>query len=140
MQDTTGVRLPFDPAVQGAFTQVLGLVIDAASPLEVRAHLDITADHHNPMGFTHGGVYASVIESVAGIGSALAESEGGGFALGVNNQTDFIRPHVTGRLDVLGRPVQQGRTLQLWAVEMKNADGRLVAQGQVRLYRRPAAG
>lgn len=55
------------------------------------------------------------------------------FAVGVNNQTDFLRPHLSGRLDVVATPIQQGRTLQLWLVELTNEAGKIVARGQVRL-------
>jgi uncharacterized protein (TIGR00369 family) len=55
---------------------------------------------------------------------------------GVNNQTDFLRPHRLGRLDVIAGPVQQGKTLQLWTVEITDSDDRLIARGQVRLFNR----
>jgi uncharacterized protein (TIGR00369 family) len=58
----------------------------------------------------------------------------GQFAVGVNNNTDFVRPMTTGRLDVVAEPIQQGRTLQLWQVVLtRSDDGKLVARGQVRL-------
>ena len=58
----------------------------------------------------------------------------GQFAVGVNNNTDFVRPMTTGRLDVVAEPIQQGRTLQLWQVLLtRSDDGKLVARGQVRL-------
>jgi acyl-coenzyme A thioesterase PaaI-like protein len=58
----------------------------------------------------------------------------GQFAVGVNNNTDFIRAMTEGRLDVLAEPIQQGRTQQLWQVLLTRADdGKLVARGQVRL-------
>jgi uncharacterized protein (TIGR00369 family) len=82
----------------------------------------------------HGGLYATVIESVATIGAVAAVQHLGQTAVGVNNQTDFLRPHRAGRLDVRGTPIQQGKTLQLWLVELTNAEGKLVARGQVRLF------
>jgi len=39
--------------------------------------------------------------------------------------------------DVVGVPVQQGRTQQLWLVTMTRADGKEVARGQVRLQNLP---
>jgi 1,4-dihydroxy-2-naphthoyl-CoA hydrolase len=61
-------------------------------------------------------------------------TERGQFAVGVNNNTDFVRPMTTGRLDVVAEPIQQGRTLQLWQVVLtRSEDGKLVARGQVRL-------
>jgi uncharacterized protein (TIGR00369 family) len=82
----------------------------------------------------HGGVYCSVIESAASIGASAAVAAHGQFAVGVNNNTDFIRAMTAGRVDVVAEPVQQGRTQQLWQVLITRAeDGKLVARGQVRL-------
>jgi 1,4-dihydroxy-2-naphthoyl-CoA hydrolase len=113
---------------------IIGLVIDAASGSEVQAHIDIDERHHQGSGIVHGGVYAHVIESMATIGASAAVGDLGQSAVGVNNQTDFLRPFSRGRLDIVARPVQQGRTLQLWLVEISNAEGKMVARGQVRLF------
>ncbi|MDR1999619.1 MAG: PaaI family thioesterase [Frankiaceae bacterium] len=113
----------------------IGLIIDSAGPTEVLAHLDIDERHHQGTGTVHGGVYAHVIESMATVGAtAAARQMGGQGAVGVNNQTDFLRPFGRGRLDLAARPIQQGRTLQLWLVEIANGEGKLVARGQVRLF------
>jgi acyl-coenzyme A thioesterase PaaI-like protein len=43
-----------------------------------------------------------------------------------------------GTVRVDAQPVQQGRTAQLWQVDITNpADGKLVARGQVRLQNVP---
>ena len=48
--------------------------------------------------------------------------------------TDFLRPHRTGPLQVVAVPIQQGRTQQLWQVEIRRPeDDKLIARGQVRL-------
>ena len=112
----------------------IGLVVDAASGSEVLGHIEVDERHHQGSGIVHGGVYAHVIESVATIGASAAVRELGQGAVGVNNQTDFMRPFSRGRLDITGRPIQQGRTLQLWLVEISNGDGKMVARGQVRLF------
>jgi 1,4-dihydroxy-2-naphthoyl-CoA hydrolase len=55
-------------------------------------------------------------------------------AVGVSNLTDFLRPHRGGRLSVVATPIFQGRTQQLWQVEIRRGDDdKLVARGQVRL-------
>jgi 1,4-dihydroxy-2-naphthoyl-CoA hydrolase len=113
---------------------MIGLVVDAASGAEVLGHLEVDERHHQGSGIVHGGVYAHVIESVATIGASAAVRERGQGAVGVNNQTDFMRPFSRGRLAITGRPIQQGRTLQLWLVEITNPDGKMVARGQVRLF------
>jgi len=117
----------------GAFVQGMGLELDEISGTRVVGHVDAGADHHTPWGVVHGGLYASVIETVASVGASVAVEERGQFAVGVNNQTDFLRPHVEGRLVVVAEPIQQGRTLQLWGVEITREDGKVIARGQLRL-------
>jgi len=115
-------------------SDAIGLVVDSASGTEVLAHLEVDERHHQGSGIVHGGVYAHVIESLATIGASAAVRDKGQGAVGVNNQTDFMRPFSRGRLDLVARPIQQGRTLQLWLVEITNGEGKMVARGQVRLY------
>jgi 1,4-dihydroxy-2-naphthoyl-CoA hydrolase len=54
----------------GTFAGALGLVVTGASRDEVSATLEITAAHRQPQGIVHGGVYATVIESLASVGRA----------------------------------------------------------------------
>jgi 1,4-dihydroxy-2-naphthoyl-CoA hydrolase len=96
----------------------------------------IAADerHHQPWGLVHGGLYTAAIESFATTGAYEAVKDQGQIAVGVTNVTDFLRPHRSGRLTVVATPIQQGRTQQLWQVEIRRPeDQKLVARGQVRL-------
>jgi uncharacterized protein (TIGR00369 family) len=133
-------EVDLDPAHAGDFLRAVGLHYDAVSAQEVRAHLEVSAQHHTPWGITHGGLYATVIESVASVGASHAIRDDGRFAVGVNNQTDFLRPFTAGRLDVRATPIQQGRNLQLWLVEISDPGGKLIARGQVRLFNQPLPG
>ncbi|HLH58380.1 MAG TPA: PaaI family thioesterase [Streptosporangiaceae bacterium] len=106
----------------------------------VRGHIDAGPDHHTPAGIVHGALYTGAVETAASVGASLAVRSSGQFAVGVDNVTDFLRPVRQGRLDVEARAVSQGRTLQLWEVDIADADGRLVAKGRVRLANRPLPG
>jgi 1,4-dihydroxy-2-naphthoyl-CoA hydrolase len=123
-----------DDSLAGVFLQSVGLKYDSVSATEVLAHLELTPAHHSPRGIVHGGVWATVIESVGGTGATYAVAHLGQFCVGVNNQADFLRPVVSGRVDVRATAVSQGRTLQLWHVTMTDARGKLVAAGHVRLF------
>ena len=119
------------PGWEGA----LAIEFDEWSAARVLAHVDIDERHHQPYGIVHGGVWASIVESVASHGAAHAAMELDGVAgvVGTSNLTDFLRSHSVGRIDAIASPVFVGRTQQLWAVEISRAtDGRLVARGQVR--------
>ena len=116
------------------FVAAAGFVPTEISGTRVTGHVEVGPSQHTPWGVVHGGVYCTVIESAASIGASAAVIERGQFAVGVNNNTDFLRPMTAGRLDVVAEPIQQGRTLQLWLVTLtRHDDGKLVARGQVRL-------
>ena len=100
-------------------------------------HIDAGADHHQPWGLVHGGVYATAVESACSIGASAAVYEAGQFAVGLSNTTDFLRAHREGRLNVRAVPIHQGRTGQLWQCDITREDGKLVAQGRVRLQNVP---
>ena len=124
-----------------AFVAASGFVVTEVAGNRVAGHVELGPDQHTPWGVVHGGVYCTVIESAASIGASAAALDRGQFAVGVNNNTDFVRPMTTGRIDVVAEPIQQGRTLQLWQVVLtRSDDGKLVARGQVRLQNVPIPG
>jgi 1,4-dihydroxy-2-naphthoyl-CoA hydrolase len=130
-----------DRRSSSAFVAATGFDVGEFSGTRVTGSVELGPDHHTPWGVVHGGVYCAVIESAASIGASAAVADRGQFAVGVNNSTDFLRPVSAGRLDVVAEPVQQGRTLQLWQVQLtRPEDGKLVARGQVRLQNVPLPG
>ena len=126
------------PKALGAWLVALGLEFEEVTATRVVGHLDVTTDHHTPWGVVHGGVFATIVETTASLGGSAAVADRGQFAVGVHNSTDFLRPVVDGRLDVVASPILQGRVQQLWSVELtRHDDGKLVAQGRLRLQNVP---
>ena len=123
-------------------SQLLDLIdarVDEATPERVSGSIAADERHHQPWGLIHGGLYTTAIESFATTGAFEAVKDQGMQAVGVSNLTDFLRPHRSGRLEVVATPIHQGRTQQLWQVEIRRPeDQKLVARGQVRLQNVPA--
>src|SRR6185312_5694657 len=118
---------------------LLEIQFDEHTPTRVAGSVAADERHHQPWGQVHGGLYTTVVETFATTGAFEAIKGRGERAVGVANSTDFLRPHSSGRLDVVAVPVHQGRTQQLWQVEIRRpGDGKLVARGQVRLPNVPA--
>ena len=114
--------------------RLLEIEFDERSPTRVDGSVAADERHHQPWGLVHGGLYTSVVETFATTGAFEAVKDRGMQAVGVSNQTDFVRPHKSGRLSVEATPIHQGRTQQLWQVEIRRPeDGKLIARGQVRL-------
>ena len=78
-------------------------------------------------------MYASAIETTATIGAVTAVSSGGMVAVGLTNTTHFLRSVAEGRVNVEATALSQGRTQQLWQVNVTDESGRLIAHGEVRL-------
>lgn len=106
-----------------------------ASPERAAGHIVIEDIHHQPYGVVHGGVYATLVETLASTGAAVWAIENGmQGAMGLANTTNFIRATREGVVEGVATPIHQGRNQQIWEVSVvRRSDGKLVAHGQVRL-------
>ena len=122
------------PLPEAPFDKELGLVFTEISPDRTRAQLDVVPKLLQPIGIVHGGVYCSMVESLASVAAyTWIATNGGGSVVGVNNNTDFLRAINSGTVYGAATPVHRGRRQQLWIVTIADSDDRLVARGQVRL-------
>jgi uncharacterized protein (TIGR00369 family) len=111
----------------------MGITILSASPDEVTCELEIGEKHHQGYGIVHGGVHCGVVETLASVGAALVAMPRGQRVVGLENSTSFVRAVREGRLRGTARPLSRGRTSQVWEAFIRDEQGRLVAQGRVRL-------
>ena len=114
-----------------------GITWRDVSGSRVTASLLAVAAHLTPWGVVHGGLYAMVAESAASVGASAAVRERGEFAVGVDNLTDFLRPSTGEELELVARPVIQGKSEQLWEVTISRGDGKPVARSRIRLRNVP---
>lgn len=133
MTDTANI-----PDTTSEFLEALGFEVTEATGTRVAGYVDLDARHHTPWGVVHGGAYATIVESAGSIGGSLAVADRGQFAVGLNNSTDFLRASNGCRARVVAEPIIQGRTQQLWLVEISDeATGKDLARGQLRLQNVP---
>ena len=112
---------------------LLGVERLEEGPDKVVVQFTIDDRHLQPFGIPHGGIYCSVHESTASLAGYLW-LDGKGIVVGTNNMCDFLRQAKVGdTITVTATPIHRGRSQQLWRTESTDQDGRLVAQGQVRL-------
>lgn len=116
------------------FDSELGLTYLELTPDGGRAELEISDKLLQPWGIVHGGVYCSIVESLASVsGQIWLSQHGGGNVVGVNNNTDFLRAIESGRVTAVSTPIHRGRRQQLWLITITDEKDRPVARGQVRL-------
>ncbi|HWT25249.1 MAG TPA: PaaI family thioesterase [Solirubrobacteraceae bacterium] len=136
MTDMPDLSLDASPA----FLRAASLDVERFDGREVTGTIAAGTEHHTPWGVVHGGLYATAVESACSIGASAEVAAAGQFAVGLSNHTDFVRAHTEGTLHVRAFPVHQGRTGQLWQCDITRDDGKLVAQGRVRLQHVPRPG
>jgi uncharacterized protein (TIGR00369 family) len=119
--------------VHDGWVAAMGLRFVRASIDEVVAEMDIGPQHKQPYGVVHGGVHAGIIESIASVGAALVAMPRGQSVVGLDNHTTFLRAARDGRLTATARPLSRGRSTQVWEGDVRDANGRLLATGRVRL-------
>lgn len=115
------------------FNETLGLRFTQASPDEFVAELTVGDHHRQPYGLVHGGVYASMVETVCSVGAAVNVFFEGKTAVGLDNSTSFLRAVREGTLRCSASPVYTGRRSQVWEARIHDDRDRLAATGRVRL-------
>lgn len=113
-----------------------GIEITDYGPDEAVGRVEIADHHHQPYGLVHGGLYCTLIETLASTGAAMwAMEQGMAGCVGVSNSTDFLRGTREGVLVGRATPIHRGRSQQLWQVVItREEDGKEAARGQVRLH------
>jgi 1,4-dihydroxy-2-naphthoyl-CoA hydrolase len=119
------------------FDRLYGLEFDAYSDREVSAHVRIAEQHKQPLGIVHGGLYATIAESIATIAAVVSVAGEGNTAIGLSNNTSFIRPISQGTAHAIGRRRHAGRTTQVWDIEISDDDGHPCALSRVTIAIRP---
>jgi uncharacterized protein (TIGR00369 family) len=120
-------------AARGGFEIALGLTFTRASAEEIACDVPVSPSLLQPYGLVHGGVYASMIETLASVGAALFAMPKGQTTVGLENTTSFLRAVRSGTLHGVARPLHRGRATQVWEVAISGDDGKPVATGRVRM-------
>lgn len=114
------------------FDMLLGLTITSASEDEVVASFEVRPELLQPYGLLHGGVLCSVVETVGSVAGATWFGDRGN-VVGTSNHTNFLRAVREGILTATATPIHRGRTQQLWTVDVRDEQQRLVAKGELRV-------
>jgi uncharacterized protein (TIGR00369 family) len=119
------------------FDALYGLELLSVSDREVRAQVKVREEIRQPMGLVHGGVYASLAESMASLATALAVGEQGASAVGLSNSTSFLRPILEGTVHASATRLHSGRTTWVWDVRFSDDQDRLCALTRMTIAVRP---
>ncbi len=116
-------ELPIAP--DDGFDRLIGLEITEATDGRICGRVPVRDELKQRFGLVHGGVYASIAESLASIATAVAVMPEGRVAMGLSNQTSFLRPITEGTIHAEAVRRHRGRSTWVWEVEICDDHGRL---------------
>jgi 1,4-dihydroxy-2-naphthoyl-CoA hydrolase len=123
-----------------AFDRFYGLELIELGDELVRARVEVQDRHRQPFGLVHGGLYATIAESMAVAGTTRGVVADGRAATGLSTQTSFLRPITGDRIEATARPRHRGRSTWVWEVEIFDALGRLCVLSRVTISAVPRHG
>ena len=121
------------------FDGLYGLEVLTISDEEVTARVAVRDELKQPAGLVHGGVFASIAESITSLATWLAVQPDGRTAQGLSNQTSFLRPVLDGTIHATARRRHRGRTTWVWEVDITDDRDRLCALVRMTIAVRDAA-
>ena len=122
------------------FDALYGLEVLEVTDDLVLAQVAVRDELRQPFGLVHGGVLASIAETLASLGTAVVVIPKGNAAMGSSNQTSFLRPIVDGTIHARALRRHRGRTTWVWDVEITDDAGRLCALTRMTIAVRPMPG
>jgi uncharacterized protein (TIGR00369 family) len=123
-------------AIRG-FDRLYGLELLSVSDTEVTARVEVREEIKQPAGLVHGGVYASIAESLASLATHVAVAPQGEMAMGLSNSTSFLRPITAGTIHAQALRLHRGRTTWVWDVQFSDDEGHVCAITRMTIAVRP---
>ncbi len=119
------------------FDRHYGLEFVEFSETEVSAKVAVREEVKQPLGLVHGGLYASIAESIASLATAAAVMGEDSMATGMSNSTSFLRPILAGTVHAHAVRLHRGRTTWVWDVTFRDDEGRTCAVTRMTIAVRP---
>ncbi|MDQ6834721.1 MAG: PaaI family thioesterase [Actinomycetota bacterium] len=122
------------------FDDLYGLELTETGDGLMTGRVRVREELKQPAGLVHGGVYAAMAESLASMGTWLAVAQQGKVAMGLSNQTSFLRPITEGTIHATAVARHRGRSTWVWEVELSDDAGRLCVLTRMTVAVREAPG
>ena len=116
----------------GTLMGTLGIRFTKAGPDYVECTMPVGAPHMRIGGFLHGGATMALIETAGGSGSFMFVDTERETVLGIDIAASHLSPGMPGDvLTATARAEHIGHTVQVWRVEVRAQDGRMISVGKV---------
>jgi uncharacterized protein (TIGR00369 family) len=115
----------FGAAHAATLPSLLGIEVVELGEDFARATMPVDERHIQPAGILHGGASVVLAETLGSMCGVMALEEGW-TVVGLEVNANHLAPVLKGdRVEALCRPLQLGRSVQVWQIEIRRGDGRL---------------
>jgi 1,4-dihydroxy-2-naphthoyl-CoA hydrolase len=123
---TTDYTQAVNERLKDTMADLIGLRVTHAELKRVTGEITVRTDLTQPYGYIHGGALMTLMDTVAGMASALNVGPGEGF-LTVEFKINFLRSVRKGRVIAEATAVHVGRRTHVWQVTAHDEQGRQLA-------------
>ena len=120
---TTDYTQIINQKLKGTMAELVGIEVTHAEPRHVVGELTMRDDLSQPHGYMHGGALMTLMDTLAGMASALNLAPGQGF-LTVELKINFLRSVRSGRVIAEATAVHIGRRTHVWQMTARDEQGR----------------
>ena len=106
--------------------KTLGIEMIELTEERVVATMPVDDRTRQPFGLLHGGASIALAETVASLGAAVFIDRERYTAVGQEINGNHLRPKLDGVVRAVGKPVHVGRSTQVWSIEIRDEQERLV--------------
>ena len=110
---------------------VLGFHVDELTPDRAVGTVEVTNAVRQRFGLVHGGTYAAFAEMLASEATVADVYPQGLIAVGLSNDTKFLRPVSSGLITATATRLHRGRTTWVWDISFTDDQGRICAVSRV---------
>jgi len=110
---------------QGTLSALLGIEIIELGPDYIRGTMPADERTFQPMGRIHGGANIVLAETLGSIGAHLLIDSTKYYAVGLEVNANHVRGVSSGIVTGTARPSYQGRTTQVWDIQIEDDRGKI---------------
>lgn len=104
----------------------LGIEITEITPDSVKGKMPVDHRTKQSMNILHGGASAALAETLGSIASNLMVDTTKYSCVGLDINANHLRPVSSGFVFAEAKPIHIGKKTQVWSIEIKNEQGKLV--------------
>ena len=105
----------------------MGIVFTEIGADYLIAEMPIESHHLQPVGILHGGASAVLAETLASVAASCAVDPERQTCVGLDLNINHLKPMRSGTLKAKTFPYHIGRTTQVWSIEIRDDQARLIA-------------